>query len=211
MKSHATDLADLVLIFLGVALCGTAVIQLIQPDEYRAVARVEMPSANAFTPVLTAEINEIRSLAVLTNATAALNLNDVWGKEYNHGHRLSDAAVQRMLRTKLDLELMSNTRIVSIKVLDENPVEAANLANSIAENYVRCKAGSGVQPAQMLESATAPALPSRPNRNRALVSLVFGALFLTGGVLCLKNSAALPKSRTRREEGWEPTWPPAPR
>jgi uncharacterized protein involved in exopolysaccharide biosynthesis len=143
MKVRHTLSTGFVLILAGVVLAMAGLFLLLQPDQFRAAATINVDQSlhdtsnrQDYDPyfILT-EFETIKSHAVLGQVATAFDLHDVWGKKYNDGQKLDDAAVEAMLKRHLELRPVRNTRLVEIAVIDEDPAEAAALANSIAQMY----------------------------------------------------------------------------
>ena len=94
------------------------------------------PVGNNYDPYfLQTEFQAIQSHEVLSKAVAALNLNEEWGKKYNHGQPLSEADTEALLKGNLDLDTVRNTKFIEIGARSKDPEEAAKIANAVAEAY----------------------------------------------------------------------------
>ena len=82
---------------------------------------------------LETEFKAMVSEMVLSNVVETLDLNTAWGKRY--GRTLDTAETIKLLGPQIDIENPPNTRLVEIRVTDEDPNEAARIANAIAEAY----------------------------------------------------------------------------
>jgi hypothetical protein len=135
-----------VLILAGVVLAMAGLSMLLHADLFRAASTISVDQSphsvdnGSYDPyfILT-EFETIQSHAVLGKVSDALDLKEIFGKKYNHGQKLGDAAVEDMLKRHLELRLVRNTRLVEIAVIDEDPAEAAALANAIAQMYRQFK------------------------------------------------------------------------
>jgi len=73
---------------------------------------------------------------VLGKVIDALNLNARWGKRYAGSDvALPTSESLALLKRRLELRPVRNTSLIEIRVFGENPVDAAALANAIAETY----------------------------------------------------------------------------
>ncbi len=72
---------------------------------------------------------------VLSNVIAALNLNKTWGDKYFNGETLKTTETMEILKQRMQLEPVKNTKLISITVYSDDKNEAAQLANAIAEAY----------------------------------------------------------------------------
>jgi len=77
----------------------------------------------------------IRSPVVLSNVVEVLNLNDAWRKKHLWGNRLGTKQSIELLRKRIDVQNIRGTRYIKISVTSDDPVEAARLANAIAQSY----------------------------------------------------------------------------
>ena len=139
--------AGFVLILAGVVLSMAGLFMLLQSDQFRAATTISVDQSlhnvsngEDYDPyfILT-EFETIKSHAVLGQVATAFDLHDVWGKKYNHDQKLGDAAVEAILKQHLELRLVPNTKLLEIGVIDDDPSEAAMLANSIAATYRQFK------------------------------------------------------------------------
>jgi len=53
----------------------------------------------------------------------------------------SDVRAAEILKRKVQVQLVKRSRIISIKVIDQDPIQAANLANEIARQYMNTSSG----------------------------------------------------------------------
>ena len=77
----------------------------------------------------------IQDQVVFSKVIAKLNLNTEWGKRYNSGVPLQTRLTMKMLKRRLSLDPVRNTKIIEITVYDEDKNMAANIANAIVEAY----------------------------------------------------------------------------
>ncbi len=86
----------------------------------------------------------IQSDAVLGKVVEALKLDQVWAGKYG-GENLKKQDVIALLKKRLKLQPVRNTRLISIGVTSDNPEEAAKIANAVADAYVKYRRDSRVQ------------------------------------------------------------------
>lgn len=77
----------------------------------------------------------IQDQVVLGKVIKKLNLDEVWGKRYNGGVPLDTRVTMKMLKQRLSLDPVRNTKLIEITVYDEDKYEAANIANEIVKSY----------------------------------------------------------------------------
>ncbi|HTB83951.1 MAG TPA: polysaccharide biosynthesis tyrosine autokinase [Candidatus Sulfotelmatobacter sp.] len=142
--------AIIITVFLITALIATAV-TLILPESFASTATIKVENEGAIIPNMeggqaaqgytydpffiqtTFEI--MKSQLVLTNVINTLGLNDVWGKKYNNGEALKTTETMEILKDRMALAPVRNTKMIAITVFSEDKNEAADLANQIAKAY----------------------------------------------------------------------------
>jgi len=77
----------------------------------------------------------IQDQVVLSKVIAKLDLNTVWGKRYNDGVPMQTSLTMTMLKRRLALDPVRNTKLIEITVYDEDKNMAANIANAIVDAY----------------------------------------------------------------------------
>lgn len=130
-----------VVVFLLVLGYSVAVAFLL-PETYASTARIKVEQeaeqrANVtWDPYfLQTTFEIIQSRIILEPVIAKLNLNVVWGKKYLNGETLKSADTLKMLKGRISLAPIRNTKLVSITVYSDDKKEAAQIANAVAEAY----------------------------------------------------------------------------
>jgi uncharacterized protein involved in exopolysaccharide biosynthesis len=133
--------AVFITVFLIVMIMATAITYIL-PESYASTARVKVEAASPpadsysyggyFPPV---ELEIIQSQLVLSNVIKKLDLNAAWGKKYFGGENLKTAESMQILRERLSLAIINNSRIIAITVYSDDRREAALLANAVAGAY----------------------------------------------------------------------------
>jgi len=77
----------------------------------------------------------IQDQVILGKVIEKLNLNVVWGKKYNGGVPLDTSVTMTMLKGRMSLDPVRNTKLIEITVYDEDRNEAAQIANAIVDVY----------------------------------------------------------------------------
>ncbi len=150
--------AIIITVFLITAIIATAV-TFILPESYSSTCRIKVegegpgdissmnsgPSAvmtpyDPFFIQTTFEI--IQSQVVLSNVINQLNLNVEWGKKYNNGETLKSTETMEVLKRRMVLQPVRNTKLISITVYSDDKNEAARLANTVATAYQEYRLGS---------------------------------------------------------------------
>ena len=146
MPIRRTKILGFTLLLAGLALGGAGLWLLLSPAQYRATATIELRPDSAgiggtgqvmdYDPYfLKPEFEIIKSSLVLSNVVEALNLNSEWDKKHGNGSPLKMAKTIKLLQRQMRLELVRNTMLVKINFSNEDPNEAARIANAIAEAY----------------------------------------------------------------------------
>jgi capsular exopolysaccharide synthesis family protein len=77
----------------------------------------------------------MQSQIVLSNVIAHLNLNEKWGTKYANGATLKTSETMEILKGRMSLAPVRNTKLIAITVYSPDRDEAARIANGIAEAY----------------------------------------------------------------------------
>jgi len=64
-----------------------------------------------------------------------LKLNVEWGKKYFAGETLKPAKTMELLKQRMRLNTVRNTKLIAITVYSDDKNEAAQIANAITESY----------------------------------------------------------------------------
>jgi len=142
--------AIIITVFLITAIIATAV-TFILPESYASTARIEVqneggiiqdlagnPAAqnSSYDPYFIQTTFEImQSELVLSNVISAMNLNELWGKKYANGETLKTTETMDILKGRMSLAPVRNTKLIAITVYSDDPKEASDLANEIATAY----------------------------------------------------------------------------
>ncbi len=141
--------AIIITVFLITAIIATAV-TFILPESYASTCKVKvetdindanggnspLPSQTMYDPYFIQTTFEIiNSQLVLSNVIAAQNLNVDWGKKFFNGETLKTTETMEILKGRMALSPVKNTKLMAITVYSDDKNECANLANAIAEAY----------------------------------------------------------------------------
>jgi uncharacterized protein involved in exopolysaccharide biosynthesis len=143
---------------------ATAVVVIfILPESYASTARV------AADTDASSACQVISSKAVLGPAIDALNLNTVWGRKYNAGQNFNPKDTLLLLKARLDVFPERNGQTIDIRVFSEDKIEAARIANAIAEVYTNhvfsaVNAATAAAKTEIVERAVPGREPVRPNK-----------------------------------------------
>jgi capsular polysaccharide biosynthesis protein len=135
----------LCLLILGIAILGVGGYFLALPEQYKATARVSIDDSPAQAQqqpgdshdhyFIQTDFEAIQSEPVLDAVIENYGLNERWGKQYLGNGSLKTADSRRLLKQKLSLAAEPKTNVVLISVTSQDPVEAAKLANAIADQF----------------------------------------------------------------------------
>jgi polysaccharide biosynthesis transport protein len=140
--------AIIITVFLTTAIFATA-ITFILPQYYAGTTRIKIDSDAGDIPGLT-EVNSyrpydpyfiqtefeiIQDQVVLGKVIQMLNLNEKWGQKYNGGEPFTTQETMKLLKNRMSLDAVRNTKLVEITVYDQDKNEAALIANTIATAY----------------------------------------------------------------------------
>jgi capsular exopolysaccharide synthesis family protein len=135
--------AIIITVFLITAIIATAV-TFILPESYASTCRIKVEndvtdmtaSLAPYDPYFIQTTFEImQSQLVLSNVITGLNLNVEWGKKYFNGETLKTTETMEILKGRMSLAPVRNTKLISISVYSDDAKEAALLANTIADSY----------------------------------------------------------------------------
>src|SRR5882724_5465016 len=137
-------------VFLLISLTAT-VVTFILPRYYSSTARIEINPDSGVISGMTAspassvmgydpyfiqtEFSKMQSEQVLGRVISALNLNQHWGEKFNNNSPLKTDDTMQFLKQRMSLSPERNTKLIDIRVSSDNPAEAAQLANAIAQAY----------------------------------------------------------------------------
>ncbi|MBM3834050.1 MAG: polysaccharide biosynthesis tyrosine autokinase [Verrucomicrobia bacterium] len=136
-------------VFLLVVLTTTAV-TFILPESFSSTVRIEVgKDTTDIAPLLmgaqtqvgfdpyfiTTEFEKIRSKHVLYQVIDKLKLNEKWSKKFGIDGVLKTPETFLRLLSKVDVRQTRNTSLIEIRVYSDDPKEAADIANEIADTY----------------------------------------------------------------------------
>ncbi len=144
--------AIIITVFLITFTIAT-VVTFILPESYSSTARIKIepdtiadiqgvsagPGDATWAPYdpyfIQTAFEIIQDQVVLNKVIAKLDLNVEWGKRYNGGVPMQTQMTMTMLKRRLALDPVRNTKLIEITVYDEDKTVAANIANAIVEAY----------------------------------------------------------------------------
>ena len=134
-------------VFLLVAITATLV-TFILPPKFASTVRISVQkdapdilgigggqSYNQFDPYwVQTEFEKIQSKSILYSVITNLDLHIKWGEKYKEGVLPLNLAY-KLLKSETDVTQSRNTSLIEIKSFSDDPIEAAAIANKIAEVY----------------------------------------------------------------------------
>jgi capsular polysaccharide biosynthesis protein len=214
-------------LFVFMLVCGATVfITFNLPKVYASTARIKVSHKEAdsapagrekvvYDPVLAkTEAEVINSELIMRKVIDELNLNVTWGKKYLNNETLTSLETLDILKHRTDIHPVPETTLIQVRVFDDKPESAAEIANSIVAVYAIYAATNSNEPqVQIIDSAYANDFPVRPNVTLNIFIGIFAGIFLgsvAGAgfvlVLILKNR----KSSKGSVLGLPPTNTPGP-
>lgn len=155
MQTRLLRVAGIILVLVGAVFSSAGIFILLQPDQYRAVARIKVdreparPDANGNLPYdpyfIQTEYEVLQSEVILGKVVGELNLNSEWGKKYAGGKSLKTSETIALLKRRLNFRPARNAKLIEIRVISDEPAEAAQLANAIAETYRQYRENQRIQ------------------------------------------------------------------
>ena len=138
----AAAVSVFITVFLITVIIATA-ITFILPESYASTCRIKVEqnvnqgiNAVSYDPYfLQTEFEVIQSQVVLEPVIAKLNLSVEWGKKYFNGETLKSAKTLEILKERTSLAPVRGTDLIAITTYNDNPREAAQIANAIADSY----------------------------------------------------------------------------
>src|ERR1035437_2770329 len=130
------------IVFLLVLLVSVT-ITFILPESYASTARIKVESdappaagQSDYDPYFIQTTFEIMQSQVVLNAVIdKLKLNVEWGKKYFNGETLKTTETMEILKQRLQLAPVRNTKLIAITAYSDDRNEAARIANAIAQAY----------------------------------------------------------------------------
>jgi uncharacterized protein involved in exopolysaccharide biosynthesis len=145
----AVFLKVFVLVFLLVFLVSAA-ITFILPETYASIARLQVNSeetAAGQSPVydpyfIQTTIEVMESPQLLNPVAEQLKLGAKWGKKYYNGLELKTPLTVELLKARLQIAPIRNTGLISVTAFSDDKNEAAQIANAVADSYIKYRAQS---------------------------------------------------------------------
>ena len=198
-----------VLIFLAALWVGAGMIFWSRlPTIYQASAMFTMaenPNGVFDKDKFQKEIEKLQSPLVLGQVITNLNLGQRWRATTKTSEKLAEDSTFQMLKQRLNVRPTRGTRLIEVQVRSQDPGEAAQIANAIAEVYremnmpeelkKKLAEGQKLTPAelgrsqvQIVDSAKPPLRLISPEPLVGFLNLVPGFCLGIGGLVMLAKS-----------------------
>ena len=182
----------MVFIFVFTLVVGASIIiTSLSPKAYLGKARIKLEYKEAngkstraerrtYDPILAGtETRIINSEAILNQVIGELNLNAAWGKKYFSDETLKTWESLAILRNRIDIHPLPGTTLIEVKAFDDNPGDAAKIANTVVKVYADYAATNADEPqVEIVDSAYAYNAPVRPNKALNLTIGIFAGILL---------------------------------
>ena len=186
------------------------------PKSYLGKSDVKaiVSGADADWELMQSEAQTILSPKILNQVIGLLNLNEKWERRYFNGEKLNPSETLQILVSRIKVTPAKNSPVISILSYSDNPKEAADVANALAEAYrlshvedqtttQKNPSGKSVSPIvsiELINKAQPNHRPCKPNIPMcigvgAVVSAIYGAIAvpLAIGVRMLLKKLPAPK------------------
>jgi capsular polysaccharide biosynthesis protein len=125
-------------VFLVVFTVSVAITYIL-PESYASTARIKpefdlLEGQPSDQYLFQAIFEMIQSERVLNPVIDKLNLNTEWGKKYFNGATLKTSETMVILKQRVQLAPVKKTTLISITVYSDDKMEAARIANAIADS-----------------------------------------------------------------------------
>jgi uncharacterized protein involved in exopolysaccharide biosynthesis len=129
---------------------SSIIVTFILPEAYASTARIKIdgntggssaPSRVYDPNLLQTELRIIESEVILDKVIDELDLNEVWRRKYNFEGKFKTSESRQALKRMVELRPARNTSLADVVVYSDDRMEAAKIANSIAETYQAYRQG----------------------------------------------------------------------
>lgn len=176
-----------ILVFVGFAIGIPGVWILLAHDHYEAVARLQLTGIPDFEKEFSQidhpakEFNQIKSEAILGKVVEKMELEKMWGQKYAEGHKLTHAEVMSIFDQVLSFRAIHNSRQFDMAFMNDDPVEATNVVNTLAAYYRDSSTNNEVTIVSFAEKPTTPInrkTPGKPFIYAGIAVIFIGVRFL---------------------------------
>ena len=193
-------------LLIGTIVAGAGFLGLAAPETYQAVVRMKVPPPAMPGPYfIQTEFEVIWSEAVLGKTIEKLHLTEDWLTKGFIRRVSARREALELLKRQIQLRVIPNTDLIEMRVESSDPVQAAKIANTVAEIFRSVRAdqnrelrirdraaitNSQVQEVMIVDPlvnisdvAAVPRKPIRPNRPFCVTAGFFGLLLVVLGII----------------------------
>ncbi len=204
-KTLRFSFEGILFVLIGSLLFGAGLLGLATPETYRAVVRTKVsPPALPGPYFIQTEFEVILSEAVLGKTIEKLHLTEDWVTRGLLQAHAPTREVVELLKRQIDLRIIRNTDLIEMRAQSRGPVQAAKIANTVAETFQtlrrdqnrrlgdkdrQASANSPVSGmirdgvVDIVDLARVPTKPLWPNRPLCATAGFFGFLLVVLGIV----------------------------
>jgi len=125
-------------ILLGVFLLAHGAVIFLSPNSYVSIVRFKLPEELLDDPIPSLEerFGTLPSKSIIYRVITNLDLTRKWAEKLHKPEPLSIEAVYEQLKKQIGVHPPRGTSLIAVKVESTDPIEAAAIANEIAEVYL---------------------------------------------------------------------------
>ncbi len=146
MKAKKPIASAIALLILGTLILSLGLYFCFKPELYRATCRIKSnreiiapalqeTNANHDPYFIQTEFEVIQSETVLDKVISKLALNAAWVRRFGSAEKIKTSQSRMLLRRQMEIHLIPKTTLIGISICNEEKVEAAKIANAIAEAF----------------------------------------------------------------------------
>ena len=180
MPQAARVIVGAVLLVIGLGILASSILMnFMLPETFASTVRI-VTGVHEPTSLQT-QIEQLGSSRILGQVITNLNLNKKWAEHHKEENDFRTEQTIGILRSQTAISQVNNTDLIQITVRNQNPIEAASIANEIAKVYASSALAAKGPPVQILEAAQPSLRPERPNS----FGLIAGLIFIGCGVVVI--------------------------
>lgn len=145
MKAKKPLTFAIALLVLGSIFLSFGLYLCFKPELYRATCQIQA-DREIFSPLgetngshdpyfIQTEFEVIQSEIILNQVIKALNLDAEWAHKLGHSEKMTTSQCRMLVRRQMELSAIPNTSLIGISICNEEKLEAAKMANAIAEAF----------------------------------------------------------------------------
>ncbi len=190
-----------ILLLLALALFGAIPVLFILPESFASAVKIRIPAMSPPDPVAdarsrAAEMELLRSQAILQKVTTDLGLPQKWAERFKKRNELPPDVCGDILKTMVRVKTVGKTELLAVTVTSVDKYEAAEIANRIAQVRITTRGDTNSAVAQaggrveIVERAEPSFRPVREPRRLTLALGLTALVLLGAGVPLLSRKSA---------------------